>query len=92
VLFSGGLYRTESTERRFLSIIHAANRASVAVYAIEADGLSPKSFEYLTGAEIQSVAATSRARREAGDDRAGAPSCASWRGRRTSKYSSRASL
>ena len=42
VLFSGGLFRTEATENRFLSVIHSANRASVSVYAVEAAGLSSR--------------------------------------------------
>ena len=71
VLFSGGLYRTEGTENRFLSVIHAANRASVAVYAVEADGLQTASYQSLTGAEIHSVANTSMARQESGLDTGG---------------------
>ena len=71
VLFSGGLYRTEGTENRFLSVIHAANRASVAVYAVEAEGLQTSSSESLTGAEIHSVANTSMARQESGLDTGG---------------------
>jgi VWFA-related protein len=71
VLFSEALFRTEATQDRFLSVIHAANRASVSVYAVEAAGLSITSYESLTAAELHSAADVSMARQESGEDTGG---------------------
>ena len=71
VLFSEGLYRTEATEDRFLSVVHAANRASVSVYAVEASGLQVKTFESLTAQEIRSTATLSMAQQASGRDTGG---------------------
>ena len=71
VLFSEGLYRTEATEDRFLSVVHAANRASVSVYAVEASGLSVKTFESLAAQEIRSAASLSMAQQASGRDTGG---------------------
>ena len=71
VLFSEGLYRTEATEDRFLSVVHAANRASVSVYAVEASGLQVKTFESLAAQEIRSTATLSMAQQASGRDTGG---------------------
>lgn len=68
VLFSEGLFRTEANERRFLSVVHSANRASVSVYAIEASGLQTHSQESLTRAGLESTANVSMARQASGQD------------------------
>jgi VWFA-related protein len=72
VLFSEGLSRTEANELRFRSVVHAANRASVSVYAIEAQGLQAKSYESLTAAEVRSTALMSMARTSNADQGGGA--------------------
>jgi VWFA-related protein len=71
VLFSEGLFRTEATEGPFLSVVHAANRASVSVYAVEAAGLQTTTFNALTRAEIVSAADLSMARQATGEDTGG---------------------
>ncbi len=71
VLFSEGLYRTEATENRFLSVIHSANRASVSVYAVEAAGLQTTTLESLTAAGIASQADRSMAVQSSGRDTGG---------------------
>ena len=71
VLFSEGLYRTEATEDRFLSVVNAANRASVSIYAVEASGLQVKTYESLAAQEIRSVASLSMAQQESGRDTGG---------------------
>ena len=72
VLFSEGLFRTEANELRFRSVVHAANRASVSVYAVEAQGLQAKSYESLTAAEVRSTALMSMARTSNSDQGGGA--------------------
>jgi VWFA-related protein len=71
VLFSEGLFRTEATEDRFLSVVHAANRASVSVYAVEAAGLQTTTLDSLTSAELGSAANLSMVRQSNGDDMGG---------------------
>ncbi len=71
VLFSEGLFRTEATESRFLSVVHAANRASVSVYAVEAAGLQTTTLDSITAAELASAASLSAIRQGAGDDQGG---------------------
>lgn len=71
VLFSEGLYKTEATEDRFLSVVSAANRASVSIYAVEASGLQVKTHESLAAQEIRSVASLSMAQQESGRDTGG---------------------
>jgi VWFA-related protein len=71
VLFSEGLFRTEANELRFRSVVHAANRASVSVYAIEAQGLQAKSYESLTAAEVRSTSLMSMARTSGADEGGG---------------------
>ena len=71
VLFSEGLFRTEANEQRFLSVVNAANRASVSVYAIEAAGLQTRTYESLAREEIASTAAVNRAQQASGQDRGG---------------------
>ncbi len=71
VLFSEGLFRTEATEARFLSVVHAANRASVSVYAVEAAGLQTATLDSLTAADLGSAASLSRIRQDTGDDQGG---------------------
>ena len=68
VLFSEGLYKTEATEDRFLSVVNAANRASVSIYAVEAAGLQVKTYESLEAQEIRSVASLSMAQQASGRD------------------------
>jgi VWFA-related protein len=71
VLFSEGLFRTEATENRFLSVVNAANRASVSVYAVEAAGLQTSTFESLTRAEMISAGNLSMAHQASGEDTGG---------------------
>jgi VWFA-related protein len=71
VLFSEGLFRTEATESRFLSVVHAANRASVSVYAILAAGLQTTTLDTLTAAELGSAASLSMVRQGTGNDEGG---------------------
>jgi VWFA-related protein len=71
VLFSEGLFRTEANEQRFLSVVSAANRASVSIYAIEAAGLQTRTYESLAREEIASTAAVNRAQQASGQDRGG---------------------
>jgi VWFA-related protein len=70
-LFSEGLFRTEANEERFLSVVHAANRAMVSVYAIEAAGLQTRSLESLAREEIVSNANVSLAMQASGRDTGG---------------------
>jgi len=71
VLFSEGLFKTEANEGRFLSVVHAANRASVSVYAAEASGLKTQSLESLTRDEIESTADVRLAQQNSGRDTGG---------------------
>jgi hypothetical protein len=71
VLFSEGLFRTQANEERFLSVVHAANRAAVSVYAIEAAGLQTRTYESLAREEIVSTANLSMAQQASGKDTGG---------------------
>jgi VWFA-related protein len=70
-LFSEGLFRTEANEQRFLSVVNAANRASVSVYAIEAAGLQTRTYESLAREEINSTAKVNMAQQASGQDTGG---------------------
>jgi hypothetical protein len=71
VLFSEGLFRTEANEERFLSVVHAANRSAVSVYAIEVAGLQTRTCESLAREEIVSTANLNMARQASGRDTGG---------------------
>jgi hypothetical protein len=71
VLFSEGLFRTEANEQRFLAAVHAANRAAVSVYAVEAAGLASRSYESLTREELTSASNLALARQASGEDLGG---------------------
>jgi VWFA-related protein len=70
-LFSEGLFRTEANEQRFLSVVNAANRASVSVYPIEATGLQTRTYDSLAREEIASTAKVNMAQQASGQDTGG---------------------
>jgi VWFA-related protein len=60
VLFSEGLFKTDATEARFLSVVHGATRSGVGVYAVDASGLHVETFESATRTQLNAAAALSR--------------------------------
>jgi VWFA-related protein len=93
VLFSEGLYRTEANQDRFLSVVNAANRASVSVYAVEASGLSTESLDALSHDELESTGNARIAMQESGKDSGGgAMSRGLERVETLTRYNPRASL
>lgn len=71
VLFAESLFRTEATETLFQSIVHSANRANVAVYAIDVSGLAVHSVESGMREELEATQERSRMAQEAGEDATG---------------------
>jgi VWFA-related protein len=68
VLFAEALFRTEATEKLFQSVVHSANRANVAVYAIDVSGLQVHSLESAMKDELETTQAMNNYLQESGSD------------------------
>jgi VWFA-related protein len=69
VFFSEGLKLPASVQHKFPSVINAANRANVSIYAIDAAGLRIESGTAEAARELNSIAATRMAQQGRGSDR-----------------------
>ncbi len=69
VFFSEGLKLPASVQHKFPSVINAANRANVSIYAIDAAGLRIESGTAEAARELNSIAATRMAQQGRGNDR-----------------------
>ncbi len=69
VFFSEGLKLPASVQQKFPSVINAANRANVSIYAIDAAGLRIESGTAEAARELNSIAATRMAQQGRGSDR-----------------------
>jgi VWFA-related protein len=69
VFFSEGLKLPASVQQKFPSVINAANRANVSIYAIDAAGLRIESGTAEAARELNSIAATRMAQQARGNDR-----------------------
>ena len=67
ILLTEGLFKTEANESRLQSVVHSANRANVAVYAVAAGRLQGLSTQAIVGRQVNNAGRLSQMRTIASD-------------------------